>query len=515
MKIGFYVPAREHLGVELLSAVLKRAGHTTEVFFDPRLCTDGALSNPTLAGWFNVEDLVVDEILNAGLDLLCFSVVTDTYAIALRIAGKVRRHRVIPTAFGGVHCSCVPERVVVRPEVDYVVVGEGEDALVELCEAIANGDRDRAIGNVWHVAGDGAVMPGPMRPVVEDLDSLPFVDKDVFFAKVPRYFAKRYMTIASRGCMNSCTFCNNSVYKRLYDRAGLGEWKRQRSVDSVMTELTQALEKYDIERIYFMDEIFTDNREWVEEFCDKYGRLVGKPFWCYGHTQFITKDLVGCLERAGCREINIGVQTIRESTRREYLRRGGSNDSIARAIRAVSDSGVWLSTGNIMELPGQTVEEAVELAAFYNDNRVDLPIVSFLRYYPRTEIVDIALNEGILTPEDVETIEEAKTGSSMYYVGIRSEHTTGFRKARLLTLLTTWVPRGMVALLIRRGWWRFLPASGLLNLALAWVGTLRPYWTGKRPFPDNNYTSLRYLAMMMRHGLAKLRWKLRARRREG
>lgn len=511
MKIGFFVPGREHLGVEQLSAEMKKAGHSTEFFFDPNLCTDGALASPLLAQLFNVEDMLAEEIANAELDLLCFSAVTDTYANLLRMAQKVKQLRNIPTVFGGVHCTAVPERVVRKPQVDYLVVGEGEEPLRELCTALESGNPEPDIKNVWYLRDGGEIVEGAIRAVIPELDALCFPDKGAFFEKVPGYFQHRYSIIASRGCRAACTFCNNSMYKKLYDRSGLGPWKRQRSVDIVIEELLEAKRKYPLKQVEFLDEIFFDDRDWIEEFCDKYGREIGLPFWCYGHIQFITPDLIARLEKAGCHEINVGVQTIREFTRKKYLARGGSNEMIRHAIKCVTDSRICLSVGNILALPGQSVEEGLELAAFYNENRVDLPIVSFLGYYPKTDIVKISVKLGLLTEEDVEAIEEAEEGKSMYYTSVRTKTTRDFQKIRLLILMTTWAPHKLLSLVITKGWWRALPTRGPLNLGLAWMGNLRPLWTGKQPFKDNSYTPWRYGAQMLKYGLAKLSWKLRTR----
>ncbi|MFP4191993.1 MAG: B12-binding domain-containing radical SAM protein, partial [Candidatus Hydrogenedentota bacterium] len=442
MKIGFYVQAHEHIGVEILTAVLKQAGHSVEVFFDPKLCRDGTLFIDPLASLLNVEDMVIEDVLEADLDMLCFSVVTDNYASSLRVARKIKEHSNIPTVFGGVHCSSVPERVVNRPEVDYLVVGEGEYPLTELAEALANGQTRPNIMNVWYQDAYGQTVSHPTRPTIPDLDVLPFLDRDPFLEKVPAFHRTRYSTAASRGCVYACTFCNNSMYKTMYNKAKKGRWKRRRSVDNFMEELRLAHAKYNFAHAFFQDEIFIDDREWLEEFCDKYARDIGKPFWCYGYAKFIDKGVVEMLEHANCKIINIGIQTVRESTKKKYLKRGERYDKIVDSIELFKHSNIRLTTGNILECPGQTIDEAIELAEFYNDNRVDLPIVGFLRYYPRTEIVDIAKQEGILEDADIEDIEEARDERPI----LVSDNKNGplYRKASNLILLTIVLPKSMV-----------------------------------------------------------------------
>ena len=509
MKIGFYVPGHEHLSVELLSAVLKQHGHATEAFFDPRLFRDGPLAHPRVAEWMNAEDRLAEEIANARLDLLCFSVVTDNYATSLRVAAKVKQRSNIPIVFGGVHCTAVPERVAVKPQVDYVVVGEGEETLVELCQAVSCGGPDSVIGNLWYRNRNREIISGPWRPLIPDLDDLPFIDKDIFYSKAPSYHRKRYITIASRGCIHSCTYCNNSMYRKIYERAELGKWRRRRSVASLMRELTEAYSEYPFENVLFLDELFLDERPWLEEFCESYGRLIGKPYWCYGHSRYLTPEVVRMLEQSGCREINIGVQTIWEETRRNYLKRGDTNRQIVDAIDAIRDSSIFLGVGNILDLPGQSTEEMLDLAAFYTEHRVDQPIVSFLRYYPKTEIIDIALKEGLLCPEQVEKIEEAEEEGTPCYVSDIDERTSISSKIRVLILMTSWAPRVVLRTLIQRGLWKRLPVSGVLNKALTGVGALNRMLRKKRGVPFYAGTFPQRAVITAKECWRKWRWRRR------
>lgn len=507
MKVGFYVQATEHVSVEILSAVLKQAGHTTEAFFDPRIWRDGYCYNKTLSKLFNLEDMLVDEILRSDVDIMCFSVVTDNYATALRVAAKLKAETNIPTIFGGVHCTSVPERVAVKPQVDYTVVGEGEYPLLELVESLSRDERPTKIPNVICKDASGELIVNAPRPTISDLDSLPFLDKDVFYDKLPSFHQKRYITSASRGCVYACTFCNNSMYKRMYNKAGNGKWHRRRSVDNFLEELTTAHKKYNYEYAFFWDEIFIDNREWLEEFCDKYGRALGIPFWCYGYARFINQEIVDMMEQAGCREMNIGVQTIRPETRK-IIKRGDRNSKIVDAIRMLGNSKIFLSTGNILQLPGQPVEEALELAEFYNENRVNLPIVGFLRYYPRTDIVEAGLEYGAITEEDVEELEEAATENP--FTVSTSKDSIEYRKIETLIQMTTWAPKFLVSFLLRTGAYRYLPTGIAITVFQSRLGNLRSLITGKR-HAEENYSAMRYVWVMWKYGLDKLKWKLQRR----
>lgn len=508
MKVGFYIQGSEHLGVEILSGMLKAHGHETEAFFDPRLWADGNWANNKILGrWFRTDEMIVDEIAASDIDLLCFSVVTDTYKHSLEVAQMVKDRLDIPIAFGGVHCTSVPDRVIKMPQIDYVVIGEGEYPLLELCEALEKGVFDKNIDNVWFKAR-GKVVAGEARPLISDLDTIAFPDKEFFLEKAPSFYKKRYVALSSRGCVYKCTFCNNSMYKDMYNKQKKGKWYRRRTVDNLMEELVAAHKAYGFTHLHFWDEIFVDKREWLREFSEKYSKALGLPFWCYAYSTFIDEEAIGLLEQAGCGEINIGFQTVRNETRKKFLGRGERNKKVEEVVSLCRNSNIYLSTGNILNIPGGSIEEGLELAEFYNKNRVDFPNVGFLRYYPRTEIVNIAVREGILTEQDVEEIEEAKDDRPIYKAHERDS--AEYRRIRSLILLTTWVPRPIVRALITKGWWRLIPKSEFVGLLLHWVAILKFPFSKKKHLSENVGLFI-YFGLMASYGVKKLKWMFSSR----
>jgi radical SAM superfamily enzyme YgiQ (UPF0313 family) len=509
MKVGFYVQQFESIGAEYVSACLKQAGHETTLWFNPRLYDDTYVHNERLAKLLDVEDMLVDEILESDVDVLAFSVVTDNYRNAARVAQKVRKHRNIPTVFGGVHVTSVPEVVTADPAVDYAVSGEGEYAMVDLVNSIAAGDRHFRIPNVSYM-DNGTFISEPARPTIADLDELPFPDKEVWFDNVPKTLRKRYHTTASRGCVYACTFCNNSMYKRFYK--GKGKWMRRRSVDSTIAELKWAQEKFGFESVLFWDEIFIDKADWLEEFADKYAREVAKPFACWAYPKFIDQRVIGLLEQAGCRQVCLGIQTVNQDTRRKVFRRGESNEHVVRAIDLMSKSSVFLMVDNIINGPGQSSEEALENVRFYTEHTPDAVMCYFMRYYPRTDIVHTAREHGILSDEEVQQIERGEFMATFQKLTDGDE--SGAERLRTLYYLTTILPRPLMRRIVEKGWYRFIPAfqwSSLLMLLGMWVNRwTRGVTCGKRRFVFH-YTLYEFTLRIGTYALKKLRWKLRSR----
>lgn len=502
MKVGFYVQTFECLGVEYLSAALKRAGHDACIFFDPVLGDDVITQNALVSRLLSFEDLLVERMAQANLDLVAFSVSADIFPRALRVAEKLKRRAGLPTVFGGIHVTSSPERVIEKSAVDYAIAGEGEEALVDLLDALGRGEGVADIANVCYQQ-DGETVINPPRPLVEDLDTLPFPDKSLFWEEAEGFHTSRYTIIASRGCLFSCTYCVSSAMRRFYK--GKGHWLRRRSVDNVLAELRFAVDRYHPKEIRFWDDNFVDDARWVEEFSERYAAEIGLPFFVWANPRQTNRKVVGLLKKAGVHEISVGVQTAYESTRRTYLDRYDTNEQIVEALDAVRDAGLFLSTSNIVQLPGQTLDEARDLARFYIDNPVDLPYVFILRYYAQTAIVRHACEQGILTEESAALLHDP-SGSRPNSVA-QPDDERAFLKIRDFIVLTSLLPRFVSRFLLHNQRYEYLPNSATAAYLTVLCGLTRRIFT-KRRHMACGFRLRDYILWHLRFIWLKLKWTL-------
>src|SRR3989338_11210607 len=213
MKIAFVNDSCERLGVEYISAVLKAGGHQTKLFVDPQLFDDENISIKPLARLFDYKKRLIRELKAYNPGIIGISVVTDFYQWACTIARMIKEELPdTPIIFGGIHPTSVTERVIKNDFVDMVCVGEGEYPMLELANSIEKGKIDHSIPNLWFKK-DGQVIQNPIRPLIEDLDSLPMPDKDLYYSASP-HFSQCYYIMASRGCAYSCSYCCHSYLKK-------------------------------------------------------------------------------------------------------------------------------------------------------------------------------------------------------------------------------------------------------------------------------------------------------------
>ena len=135
MKVLFIYPENESLGIQILSSVLKQRGHHTDLLLDPKLYNDLEFNVKYMARKYDSIARVIEKVRNYEPDLIAFSVVTDEYLWSKRVAKNIKKQfNDVPIVFGGIHPTAVPEKVLENSFVDFVIVGEGEDALLEFVE---------------------------------------------------------------------------------------------------------------------------------------------------------------------------------------------------------------------------------------------------------------------------------------------------------------------------------------------------------------------------------------------
>jgi tRNA A37 methylthiotransferase MiaB len=452
MRVAFVNDACERLGVEYLSAVLKGAGHEVRLFVDPQLFDDENVSNEFLAKVFDGKKKLIAELQAYKPDLVGISVVTDFYQWALGMTRLIKAAMDVPIILGGVHPTSVPERVIAEPTVDMVCVGEGEHALLELVDSMARGAVDHGIRNIWFKK-EGQVIRNEVRPLVEDLDALPQPDKDLYYSVSP-HFSQCYYIMTSRGCAHACSYCCHSFLKGVYD--GKGRYLRQRSVDHVIAELEAAVQRPSRKMVRFHDDdLLAHSVAWLEDFAAAYKERVGLPFACFIHPNTVTDEKVALLKKAGCHDVEMGVQSIGEDTRRQALSRDVSQAQLLKAFEVLKRHGMNVITDNILGIPGQDVGEVVDLLKFYNENRV-MKIYCFgFRYYPRTRVVAAERASGRLSAEDVARIEAGVGAKAFIQGGDHWDKAT--RQVQTFFTFLLYLPKGFNRFIIHRKLYRFFP----------------------------------------------------------
>ncbi|MBN1304978.1 MAG: cobalamin-dependent protein [Anaerolineales bacterium] len=435
MKIVFIYSGAENIGIESISSFLKARGHEVHLLFDPAVFWgDTLINSKLLARYLNIDNAILRNTIALNPDMVAFSAYTGNYRWCLKIAKSVKAQVNVPILFGGIHPTSVPDVVLANDCVDYVIIGEGEHATLELLEGIKNGGKETLtkIPNLC-MRLDGKTIINPPRPYIKDLDSLPMPDRGLFFDKVP-ILEEQFLMMTSRGCPYTCTYCTNDMLHATY--CNEKQHVRRRSPENVIEELSWYYKRGRMKSINFADDIFTISKDWLEVFVEQYRAKIGLPFVCLAHPATINQDVVRLLKEGNCYLISLGIQSGSERIRKIDFDRHGSDEKILEAIGHIKDAGLKLTVDNIFGAPSETDQDILDGLEFYKQVKPDRIMTFWLTFFPRTSIIQKAKMKGTLTDEDIRMIDEGHSGFAHSTGSIRGEERKKYLEYEVLFQLT-------------------------------------------------------------------------------
>ncbi|MBU0898247.1 MAG: radical SAM protein [Nanoarchaeota archaeon] len=326
-------------------------------------------------------------------DVVGFSLRSGEFNFSLSIAKELkRRHPNILILFGGIHPTVDPEGTIKQDCVDAIIQGEGEHALVELLNKLKEKKDFSKIKNLW-TKKDGKIFRNPVRSLIEDLDKLPFPDRELFGFK--RYLDARSGTadiMAGRGCPFQCTYCINHISQKMYKDKGT--YTRMRSPENVIKELQELRKKYKINFVAFEDDTFTYSKDWMRRFSKLYVKEIALPCSCNARPETMDDEMAKMLSEMGCTTLNMGIESGNEKIRREVLKRFNTNEQIIKAFQAANNHGLKTYSYNMVGLPYETEKEMWETVHLNRRAKPTVVDASIFQPYPGTELQSLCEKNG-------------------------------------------------------------------------------------------------------------------------
>lgn len=445
MKVAFFNPSRSGQGniplnIPLLIAVARAHGHQVRLFdlgdyacFDresqayaqmffkeasldqTRLAAErqafyGAAGLPTPGpDQLKTSDHAAD--LRAFLadfrpQVVAVSSMTIDFAFACDFLAPLKREFGFTVVVGGIHAILLPQEAFAHPAVDFLCVGEGENALPQLLKALEQGDSPVDIPGLWGRWRGSEFRNPPAR--LSDLGQLPLPDFSLYD---PIHFfrpfdGRRYKMInyeLSRGCPFNCTYCVNGVLKAKYK--GLGSYHRVKPVARGIEELERLVARHGFDFIRFWDEDFTALRgDYLEQYAAAYKARVGLPFLIYARAESISEPKVKILKEMGCRTFAMGIESGNPRIRSEVMNRHMSNETLIKAFHLVARHGIRTSAYNIIGLPREDRAAIFDTIELNRAARTTAFSVTLLEPYKGTPIRQLCEEEGLDPAYEVSNI---------------------------------------------------------------------------------------------------------------
>ncbi len=329
----FYGHPNAITGPLILGGILKRAGHTVEVYEE-------------LNGKLPLEKCLKKA------DVFSIHTMTSTAPRAYELADIIHASSDARVILGGIHASTLPEEA--AQHADHVIVGEGESVILDVAEG-------RITGRI--------IRTEPPQ----NLDALPLPDYSIL--KTPCDCAN---IMTTRGCTYRCTFCTTSRMFAPY---------RQRSVDSVINEI-RIYKKMGFRYMNFEDDNFTADKERAKEICRRMieENLIFKETFFFGRTDMADdEELMTLLEKAHLNRVLIGIESLNEKAL-EQIHKGQHRDDIVRAAEACRKHKIRLIASIVLGLDADTIEDIQKAVRFAKDLDAYQLQPAILTPYPGTPV---------------------------------------------------------------------------------------------------------------------------------
>jgi len=337
----------------------------------------------------------VKRIKDSGPEVLVFTAATHSINAVKYLCHSLQNEKKIKILIGP-HGSALPKETLDWiPELDIVVYGEPEITVLEVIRSLIENKPLSSVRGIYYRLDDSVINTGP-RPVLEEINSLPFPARDLLPNK--SYFSPYSSGVTAlqttRGCPGQCTFCDSHLLNgRLY---------RPRNPGCVVDEMEECVNKFKIKYFAIIDHTFTANRTFVEQVCNgliKRG-LYRKILWsCNTRVDMLNDQLVLLMKRAGCIQIGIGIES-GSNTKLALLHKNITEAQIKEAIQRIKRHGIIAMGYAIIGFPQDTRESIKETRKKIFDFNPHALQLSFASPLPGSELYEYCRRNNLIISDN-------------------------------------------------------------------------------------------------------------------
>lgn len=315
-----------------------------------------AVSDDSHPVWKEVRQTLMD----FKPDIVGISVLTVETASALKISKLCKEYySKLPVVWGGVHPTFMPGQVLSYGPVDIVVKGEGEMTFLDICKNIQAGKTDFSGVQGISFRQDSKVIHNPPRPLIEDIDSIPFPATHLILYPGSFNYRSIGSMIVSRGCPWRCTFCSSRLFweKKL----------RLRSPQNIINEIKSLKERYNLNYIMFWDDSFSVHKKIVMKYCKSLAEADLKVRWRTAtRADLVDDEILYWMKKSGCVKLEIGVET-GSPRMQKIIKKDVDNDLVKKAFGLIKANGIATGAFFMAGFPDETKEDMEQTFALMKE----------------------------------------------------------------------------------------------------------------------------------------------------
>ncbi|MBU1125900.1 MAG: B12-binding domain-containing radical SAM protein [Candidatus Omnitrophica bacterium] len=390
------------LSILYLASYMEKCGYTPAIY---SLDTFAQLGGMFYFG-YNLENLFkqIKEMKPQMIGITC--VFSSRWPFTQRLTQVIKKaFPDIPLVIGGIHPTTFPEHCLTSSSADYLIIGEGEESVIELFKHILANTKPYGVDGIVFKDEDRLYV-NEKKHFIPDLDQIPFpafhlVDEKTYHAirtqdRISQFKGLYFPLLTSRSCPNQCTFCNMYLCH--------GKQWRSRSAENVLAEIDYLSDKYKCRQFAIVDDNFSLSRTRTIAILDgiiamnKDIRLI-TPNGLSVST--LDDEVVKKFKRAGALEICIAIESGNEEIRNVVYNKRIKTEKVYEVADACKRHGLSLRTFFMVGAPGEsdsTIDESIQMM-----RRLRVPTyINITTPYKGTQLYDYYIEKGMIKKEDVE-----------------------------------------------------------------------------------------------------------------
>lgn len=384
-----------HPGIQILSALAKQKGHQTNL-----------IHLHEVYGTKNDSEIIIRKAKEFNPDVIAFTSSDFEYKIVSELSEKMKS--AMPNTFfllGGK--SAIIGKDLSNSAFDAFCVGEAEIPFIELLEKLENKQDYTTIKSMWFKK-DNKIIKNPLGEIVTNLDTLPFMDFEIFDTKKLLEVRSNWLSVQfSRGCAYNCTYCFVTADKKLMfkpeDGYGMSKYLRKYSVEYIIRFLDDLCQKYKIDVFNLDDELPFIYKDWIINLCNQYKEKIykryGSQYCINGRIDLMTEDMIKLLVESGCREIRMGFESGNFRIRKEILDKPITEEKMKEVYALCDKYKLRTTSFTMIGIPTETHETIKDTIRMTAELKPYLIRLTFCYPFENTILWDYVIKNNLLKKE--------------------------------------------------------------------------------------------------------------------